>query len=121
VGITCVVGELGPRSSGDGVRWHGRVLWREQGERERDGEFGEGEREGVASSGRSMAKTGGRRRGGDGFGSLAERTRQGTGRDGGPTGMVQGARPWRLRLGRGKGGGGRRGPGGAVISWPLGW
>jgi hypothetical protein len=32
----------GRRCSGDGVRWRRRGLWREQGERERDGEFGEG-------------------------------------------------------------------------------
>jgi hypothetical protein len=35
-------------SSGDGVRWRGSGLWREQGERERDGEFGEGELVGAA-------------------------------------------------------------------------
>jgi hypothetical protein len=30
-------------SSGDSIRRRGRGLWQEQGERERDGEFGEGE------------------------------------------------------------------------------
>jgi hypothetical protein len=35
-------------SSGDGVRRRGRSLWWEQGERERDGEFEEGELVGAA-------------------------------------------------------------------------
>jgi hypothetical protein len=61
---------------------------------------------------------GGRRRGGDSFGSLAERTRQGRGRDGGPTGATQGARHGGVQraraalaaaAGEGKRGGGRRG------------
>jgi hypothetical protein len=38
-------GELGRQSSGDDVQRCRRGLWREQGERERDGEFGEEERE----------------------------------------------------------------------------
>jgi hypothetical protein len=36
-------------SSGDGVRRRGRDLWREQGERERDSEFGEGELMGTTA------------------------------------------------------------------------